>query len=120
MAGFLAVFFLPVYFPLVLSFRIKSQHYKEVRWALRIASLPSLGFLFVRAPGLRPIATVDGPSRMQALNENGPIVFLWIWGGSIGVIVVCIMLALLIHRARVAGNADSARPSSSESQARFA
>lgn len=108
MVGFLAVFLLPVYLPLVLSFQIKSQRYKEVRWALRVASLLNLTFLFVRAPALRPIATVDGPSRMQALVENGPIVFLWVWGGSIGVIVVCVILALLIRRARVAGDTKSA------------
>src|SRR5262245_48089229 len=107
MVLFLAVFFLPVYLPFVLSFRMKSQRDKELRSALRLASLVSLVFVFVRAPGLRSVSTVDGPSRMQALVENGPNVLFWVWGGSIGVIIVCLTLALLIRRERAGGDPES-------------
>ena len=84
-----ALFYLPVYFPFVLSFKVK---HAAMRTALRVSSLATLALAFIPPPGLRSDKTGDIAGSFEAAIHNIPILVAWVWGGglvlhSIGVAV---------------------------------
>jgi hypothetical protein len=94
-----ALFYAPVYLPFVVSFFLRSR---EVRWGLRASSLAAVFLAFVPPPGLvRDTTGQDIAGSISAASHNIPIYIAWIWGGSLLLHVIGILIGRTIHRRRV-------------------
>ena len=99
-----ATFYLPVYLPFLISFRVKSPDYREVRWALRVASAVCLFLAVIPPPGLRhDFGDVVGGNFAGAAH-NFPIMFTWVWGGGLACIGFCLLVGFIVRVVRRRGS----------------
>ena len=96
----MAIFYSPVYLPFVISFKVKSADYREVRWALRIASVACLWLALTPPPRLRNDFGDDVGGNIAGAFHNFPITLAWAWGGGLGCIACCVLLGLMVRRIR--------------------
>ena len=95
-----ASFYLPVYLPFLISFRVKSSDYREVRWALRLASAACLFLAVIPPPGLRYDFGNDVGGNFARAGHNFPIMFARIWGGGLACIGVCLLVGFIVRLIR--------------------
>jgi len=79
---FLALFFLPVYAPLLISFTLRGPDWREVRWCLRAATLVSM-FIVLSLPTKRNEFGDDVAGNLAGAAQNFPVVALAVWGGGL-------------------------------------
>jgi hypothetical protein len=97
------VFYLPVYLPFLISFKIKSPDYREIRWALRITSAPSFFLALTPPPGLRHNFGDDVGGNIAGVVHNFPIMFAWVWGGGLACLACCLIIGFIVRAVRRRG-----------------
>ena len=107
LAVWLAVWLLPVYVLILASFRVKQQDWREVKWSLRAASLPSL------AIGVAAMRAHDPLIGEFVVPDFGHIAHtvLWTWAGGLGCAVAAFIvgacLRLIRQRRSKPGSGDA-------------
>ena len=104
-----AIFYLPVYLPFLISFRVKSPEYREVRWALRVASAACLFLAVIPPSGLRHDFGDDVGGNFAGAAHNFPIMFAWIWGGGLACIGFCLLVGFMVRLIRRRGSSDASQ-----------
>jgi len=99
-----AIFYLPVYLPFVISFKLKSSDYREVRWALRVASSACLFLAVIPPPGLRHDFGDDVGGNFAGAAHNFPIMLAWIWGGGLACSAICLAVGFIVRLIRRRGS----------------
>ena len=94
------IFYLPVSLPFLVSFKVKSSAYREIRWALRIASAPCLFFAVTPPPGLRHDFGDDVGGNIAGAVHNFPIMFAWVWGGGLACLACCLVVGFIVRAVR--------------------
>jgi|SRR6185369_1474576 len=105
-AALFAIFYSPVYLPFIISFKVKSPDYREVRWALRIASAACLLLAVIPPPGLRHDFGDDVGGNFAGAVHNFPIMVAWIWGGGLACIACCLAAGLTVRWIRRRGSSS--------------
>lgn len=101
----LAIFYLPIYLPLLLSFLIKSNEWRGMRWALRVSTIAALCIWFSGNVG-RPDFGNDVAGNIAGAIHN----FYWTWGGGVVCALVSGAVGLVLHEVH------SRRPNSQSGQ----
>ena len=93
----LAIFYLPIYGPFLLSFAITSHRWRGLRWSLRIASLVAL---IVRLSGVsdRPDFGDDVAGNIAGASHN----FAWTWGSGTACALVALIVGVLLRAIQTA------------------
>ena len=99
-----AIFYLPVYLPFLISFRVKSFDYREIKWALRVASAACLFLAVIPPSGLRHDFGDDVAGNFAGAAHNFPIMFGWIWGGGLACIGLCLLVGFIVRLIRRRGS----------------
>jgi hypothetical protein len=88
----LAIFYLPIYGPLLLSFTITSHRWRGLRWSLRAASLVALVVWFSGMAD-RPDFGDDVAGNIAGASHN----FVWTWGSGTACTLVALIVGLLLR-----------------------
>ena len=97
----LAVFYLPIYLPFLLSFTIKAHEWRGLKWSLRIASIAAFSFRAL-AMLTRPDFGNDMAGSFAGAGYN--LTWTWVSGGACAFVAVVIGLLLRgLHPRRISG-----------------
>lgn len=95
-----ALFYLPVYMPFLLSFRLKSPDWREVRWALRAGAAACLFIALIPPPGFRDDFGDDVGGNFAGAVHNFPIMLAWVWGGGLACNGICLVTGFVVRAYR--------------------
>ena len=104
----LALFYLPIYLPLLLSLLVKSNDWRGMRWSLRASTVAALLVWFSGNVG-RPDFGNDVAGNLAGAIHN----FYWTWGGGVACALVSGVVGLAFHVVHTRqSNSQPARDSS--------
>lgn len=88
----IAIFYLPIYLPFLLSFFIKSHDWRGLKWSLRTGSV--MGF-FIRLSGVSRLPDFgdDVAGAIAGASHN----FAWIWGSGVSCALVAVVVGLMLR-----------------------
>jgi hypothetical protein len=99
-----AIFYSPVHLPFLISFKVKSPGYLEIRWALRVASAGCLFLAVIPPAGIRHDFGDDVGGNFAGAAHNLPIMVAWIWGGGLACIASCLAAGFIVRWIRRRGS----------------
>ena len=92
----LAIVYLPVYAPALISFALRSPKWAVMRWGLRCASIALIALLIYGLPDLKSAQPgFDIGSEIGYAKHNIMIILKWIWGGGITLCLIAVASGLL-------------------------
>ena len=91
-----AIFFLPIYLPFALSFRIKSADFREFRIALRLGSILALVGALIAIASRKNYGD-DAAGNLAGAVHN----FFWVWGIGLLSLAAALLLGAGVRRLHI-------------------
>jgi len=87
-----AIFYLPIYLPLLVSFAFRAHEWRGLRWSLRVGSLLAF-FIWLSGMSSRPNFGDDVGGNLAGAGHN----FVWTWGSGAACAFVAVVVGLLLR-----------------------